>query len=378
MFTSMVYAADIVTDGKTATTVNTSGNKTTITTGTIDGDNAFNSFEKFNVAEGDELDLYLPDGTINLINLVHKERSEINGILNSINDGKIGGNVFFLNPHGILVGKSGEINVGSLSLLTPTTVFMNNFFTADHQPSADAVRAVLEGTVPISAGGLVTVKGRIEANNDIRINAGKVEIGDIVNTDGMESEPEIIVKGNGDIVIQAKSSVDFTEIDEDEYKADEGIKSDSSIQIKGATLKAGNISLLANAVATFDWEPSKPLQLLEGVLPAGIDELTGEEAVLSIVSAAAGIDIGSGSVLTASGQVKLEAAANTVLQWKSDTGNEAVSVGLLYSKLNTDSTVTVGSGAKITAGSLDVSARNDSILEVKSLAHTDNKDSIAQ
>ena len=53
----MVYAADIVTDGKTATTVNTSGNKTTITTGTIDGDNAFNSFEKFNVAEGDELHL---------------------------------------------------------------------------------------------------------------------------------------------------------------------------------------------------------------------------------------------------------------------------------------------------------------------------------
>src|SRR5690554_5977131 len=101
-----VSAAEIIPDGKTATNLETNNNIIDITTGTIEGVNAFNSFEIFNVGQADVVNLHLPDATTNLINLVHNQRSEINGILNSIKDQKIGGNVFFLNPHGTLVGET--------------------------------------------------------------------------------------------------------------------------------------------------------------------------------------------------------------------------------------------------------------------------------
>ena len=118
----------IVPDGKTLTDVNRNGNTATVTTATTKGANAFNSFKKFNVLDQDVVNLVLPESAENLINLIHEEGTYINGVLNSLKGGAVGGNVFLVNPNGVTVGAQGVVNVGSLTVVTPTSDYMNGFF----------------------------------------------------------------------------------------------------------------------------------------------------------------------------------------------------------------------------------------------------------
>src|SRR5262245_4332349 len=53
----------IIPDGRTATTVTTSGSITNVTTNTVSGPNAFNSFSHFRVGSGNTANLQLPNGT---------------------------------------------------------------------------------------------------------------------------------------------------------------------------------------------------------------------------------------------------------------------------------------------------------------------------
>src|SRR5690606_24386510 len=62
--------AQIVANGRTATTVTTSGNITDVHTATTRGVNAFNAFSQFVVNGGHVANLHLPGSTRNLINLV--------------------------------------------------------------------------------------------------------------------------------------------------------------------------------------------------------------------------------------------------------------------------------------------------------------------
>ncbi|MCL2005791.1 MAG: leukotoxin LktA family filamentous adhesin [Planctomycetaceae bacterium] len=83
-------------------------------TETICGATGYNSFERFNVPGGITTNLHVPESARNLVNLVHNEHSFIDGTLNSLlHNGQIGGNVYFLNPHGVVVGQSGTIYVGA-------------------------------------------------------------------------------------------------------------------------------------------------------------------------------------------------------------------------------------------------------------------------
>lgn len=115
------FGQNITIDGKTNTTLNTNGITTNISTSTVRGENAYNSFIKFNVNTGQVVNLNVPDSCTGLINLIHNEATTINGVLNSVKSGQIGGNIFLVNPHGITVGSQGVVNVGSLTTVTPTT-----------------------------------------------------------------------------------------------------------------------------------------------------------------------------------------------------------------------------------------------------------------
>lgn len=122
---SVVYASETVieADGRTSTTITPSGDVTEITTTTIVDQNAFNSFSRFNIGSGHTVNLQVPSGADNLLNLVHSERSQIYGVLNSIKDGQIGGNVFFLNPYGVVVGSSDSIaTAGNVELVAGGTI----------------------------------------------------------------------------------------------------------------------------------------------------------------------------------------------------------------------------------------------------------------
>lgn len=136
---SVPHANQIITDGRTQTSLQTSGNVTNITTSTVSGANAFNSFSQFGVGQGNTVNLQLPSGTQNLINIVRDAPAYVNGTLNSYANGRIGGNVYFADSHGFTVGATGTINVGSLNVSTPTREFTEKLIGAQGQINGAAV-----------------------------------------------------------------------------------------------------------------------------------------------------------------------------------------------------------------------------------------------
>ncbi|HEX6971732.1 MAG TPA: leukotoxin LktA family filamentous adhesin, partial [Limnochordia bacterium] len=217
------FAQSIVADGKTQTLIEVAGKVTDISTSTLVDGNAFNSFSEFSIDSGNVVNLHVPSSASNLLNLVHSDTSYIHGMLNSIKDGQIGGNVFFLNPHGFVVGSEGVVNVGTLTVLTPTQEFMDEFFAADGGPSETAVAQVLDGTVPIDENGLISIQGEVNAIGDIGLRAGTVtnegtiasgavfdgsavDFSDVVNVAGMESGAGLSVE-SGKIEIVATDKV---------------------------------------------------------------------------------------------------------------------------------------------------------------------------
>ncbi len=243
----------IVPDGNTKTNLTNNGNVTDITTSTVVGNNGYNSFSVFNVNTGTVVNLYLPTGTDNLLNLVNAQTMKVDVILNSIKNGQIGGNVFFADPFGIVVGKSGVVNVGSFTALTPTQNFMNQFFDSPGNPSAAGTSAILSGTVPINPHGLISVQGTINAIGNIGLYAGAVNnfgviqsgavftstdstFSDVVNTNGLQNATSIAVQ-NGNIVIQTTGTVENA----------------GSIVTNGASnLNAGNVTVQAGGELKLD------------------------------------------------------------------------------------------------------------------------------
>jgi filamentous hemagglutinin family protein len=179
----LAQAPAIVPDGRTQTTVtsNAAGTMTDVRTNTVKGINAYNSFERFNVPGGNTTNLHVPNAAKNLVNLVHNERSQIDGILNSYKNGQIGGNVYFLNPRGIVIGQGGVVNVGSLHLQTPTTDYMAQLLNERGEISAIHEQMLFSGNVPISPSGVISVKGKINAVEEIQLSAGDVELARTAN-----------------------------------------------------------------------------------------------------------------------------------------------------------------------------------------------------
>ncbi|MCZ4315718.1 leukotoxin LktA family filamentous adhesin [Comamonadaceae bacterium G21597-S1] len=218
-----VLAQQIVTDGRTATTLATHSNVTDVMTATQKGANAFNSFVRFDVHQGQVVNLHVPNTANNLINLVSGSVSNIDGMLNAVKNGQVGGNVWFANPHGMVVGAAGVVNVGSLHLSAPTPAFVDNVFTAPGTPNDGAVAQLLAGTAPRNAGATITIDGTVNAVDTVSVSAGAVNVGgaiysgarfvgsapqfsDVVNANGMASANRVVERG-GKIFIVADGDV---------------------------------------------------------------------------------------------------------------------------------------------------------------------------
>lgn len=152
---------------------------------------AINEFEKFQLDANHIANLYFykQGETIsadNLLNFVNT-RIDINGTLNAIKDGKIGGNLFFMSPDGMAVGKSGVINTGALYVMAPATtslpgesnyeslkgVFNTGAATEEH------LNAIKNGSplIPLNPSGTISVLGKINAADDVKLYAAQIAVG---------------------------------------------------------------------------------------------------------------------------------------------------------------------------------------------------------
>ncbi|MGY6548458.1 MAG: leukotoxin LktA family filamentous adhesin, partial [Roseinatronobacter sp.] len=167
---------NIIADGRTRTRVTTSGTQTRITTETVSSGVGFNSFSDFQQAAGTRVDLMVPDGAGNLINMVSNGAVVINGELNAFKDGAIGGNIFFSSPDGFIVGQNGRVNVGSLSVNTPTQEFLDRVIRADGTINDAVASQLMRGEIPLSPNGHIAIRGTVNATGSITLQGQTVAI----------------------------------------------------------------------------------------------------------------------------------------------------------------------------------------------------------
>ena len=176
---------NIIADGRTQTNIAVDGNRTSITTNTVSAGTGFNSFSDFQQAAGTRVDLYVPDSAGNLVNIVRNGPIVIDGLLNSYKNGEIGGNVFFSSSQGFIVGANGSVNVGSLSVNTPTAEFLENVIRRDGSIDTGLATSLLRGEVPLSADGIISIAGTINAKGGVSLQGHEVNLaGGTIRIDG--------------------------------------------------------------------------------------------------------------------------------------------------------------------------------------------------
>jgi hypothetical protein len=248
----MASAANDITAaaGATFTSVanNTDKSVTTVTTTKIIpsalNSTAVNVFDTYAVGKGNVANMYFgttaKNDAKNLVNFV-KNRVDINGVVNAIQNKKIGGNIYFLSSDGIAVSNTGVINAGSVTLMTPTQGEMANI-------AGDKTHDVPLGTlgtnydnmilkfvdpnqaasIPLNPSGTITVDGQIHATDGITLRSGFgivigtenntnavletgiTDFSSFVNTDSASAGLGTLVAatktGNGDIILTASNS----------------------------------------------------------------------------------------------------------------------------------------------------------------------------
>ncbi|HBG01655.1 MAG TPA: hypothetical protein DDW87_08795, partial [Firmicutes bacterium] len=418
-FSYRVFANQIIVDNKTQTSVDTVGNVTNITTQTKAGINALNSFSRFDVSTGKVVNLHLPTGTSNLLNLVHENTSYIHGILNSIYEGQIGGNVYFLNPHGVVVGEGGQINVGSLTLATPTTTFMDDFFTEPGVPNAGLLQLVLDGRVPVGQTGLLSVQGKINALGDVTLQAAQADFSgeilsgavfdhtsadfsDVVNIRDYESAAGAIVEGgtirivatqidgsgtlktDGDVSMEAVStsggpatiSLKDSEIQADNVNLEarsqiaesrliaNKVTTGATIELDSTTIDAaGDLTLRAQADVVLETTSPEP-DFVSLPVDAG--------AAISLIESTATITVKGDSDLDVDGNVVMDALNRVDVTSSADAsgakGSTAVGGSVAVGKLDTTTKVVVEGNTQIQTSTLQMSALSDNLLVTEAKA----------
>ena len=143
-----------------------------------------NRFQDFQVGKNDMANMYFKtakDSQKNLDTLVNtvQNRIDINGTVNAIRDNKIGGNLYFLSPKGMVVGAGGVINAGSLTAITTNTL------PKDIGEAEKAVTSIREGSYPVSSSlqDSINVHGTIHTATGIDLRAAYISIAKEANAE---------------------------------------------------------------------------------------------------------------------------------------------------------------------------------------------------
>ena len=243
---SLTYQAlaSIITNGDGSLIKPSAGGSFDISPDAVNGQTGFKQFGKIDLSQGDVLNFlysyvtqrkvnvswneangthsgYLdkPDqGTINTFVALVNSGVNINGIVNALQSAggplKTDGNMVFISPNGLVVGASGVLNVGNLSVLTPTqdsysglTKYLNlpqkqegminGIKITENDPVTQGkytldltyddnvkVTQMTDRTINPSAlkvgNGTIDIQGNVAARGDINLVGGQVNVGGLL------------------------------------------------------------------------------------------------------------------------------------------------------------------------------------------------------
>lgn len=387
-----------------------------ISTTHINGSVAANKFTQFQVGEKHLVDMHLPTDTNHLVNFVDNKIS-VSGTVNSLKGNKVGGNLYFVSPQGMVVGKTGVINAGSLTaVITTDDAYKKYSELSDkklplglgqkEEEALATLQKMQQGEVPLNPAGVITVKGSINTGNRITLAASQIHLESGAKLSNLETnlkdlvhikeEQNIVTQssvsdamvtqeaddGSGDILLLARSDSSATgsiagSVTTQKVQAKVNVAKEASVKSRG-NVKVS--SMAGNGVYDID----KTLR------PLGYEQLTAEEKAKKDQEVGHFISDGKHKLLEISSEVTIDGVitadkdidVNSVAEnrlVKSSTTVADLSTGLTleilgtatpfneafyYANLKTSSLISIGNEASLAAGqNLSLDSVADTKLE---------------
>lgn len=143
----------------------------------VSGSTGFRHYNNFKLDKGDIANLKFNNYT-KFVNLVNNKIT-INGIVNTMKGNNFyNGHAIFVSPQGFVLGASGVLNVGSLSVLTPSQSKFDTFKSkydsgdlSDYVHGADKYKELLN-----DSHGEITMNGKILSRGDVELFGDKITI----------------------------------------------------------------------------------------------------------------------------------------------------------------------------------------------------------
>ena len=222
-----------------------------ITPGQIHGNTGFAHFGDFNLSEGDIANLIFKMGYDKFVNLVNNGVN-INGILNTMKDNNFfNGHAIFVSPGGIVIGASGVLNVGALSLITPS---QNSYdkFVGNVQNFNNSQDIVNENLVALkndtNTDKAITINGKIISRGDVEIYGKNITVAkdnSKNNTAGIVAG----VQGQDNLVLSGSKEQSEAVLKQAEDLFNKLVSNDINSG-SGYALKDGKVTIVANASNT--------------------------------------------------------------------------------------------------------------------------------
>ena len=375
-------------DAANAGTITTSNNVWTVVPDKVEGDLATNAFSKFILDQNNVANLQMYKGGVSantLVNMV-QGRIDIRGTVNVLkNATTIGGNVFFLSPEGMAVGRTGVINAGSITALTPSTDWFNDHLQDNRvKVTAADMDALKAGTIPLNADGSIVIDGQLNAQSGIRLGAPVITVGSAESAAQLTSQNDLnfaalvnagstsaglgtltaTTGAGGDIVLAAASNrLNNTTDDVPKYTnplsgSKNEIKAELTVGKSAAITGDRNVVLSSYAEHTAD----------ENEAFGGTSSNTSAKLLGQSVKTTANTTV-NGSV-TADGRLSATAKAKNIASEAGPLSNPAgladevagviaVNVDPSYMIMGSEATVKIGADAALTAKGADLTVTQD-------------------
>lgn len=301
------------------------------------GDTGFRQYENFYLSKGDIANLIFKYGNRDVSKFVNLVDGKVNiqGIVNTMRDGNFyNGHAIFISPNGMVVGESGVLNVGSLSVLTPSN---STYDKLKANPTAMKLKDVQNET-----NADILIRGKVLARDNVNLQGAHVilpegstilnGVQDNVVIKTQEQANEILFKNlvntldmntgeteirDGKIVIKSDAKEGGINIRGDVYNMNKGsikvINNQGTDGIKvtgGVYNKNGALALVNNAGKT----------LVKGTL-------LNQNGTLLVSDNGEGIHLNSGSLISSDGVLSITNKGTNGLSMYGDVvanGNAAI------------------------------------------------------
>ena len=176
----LMMAADTVISGVTPTQQG-GKNVYNVDATSVSGNTGFRQYDRFELYNGDIVNLLFRKGDKDFSNFVNLVNNQV--IINSLVNTMRGNNFFnghaiFVSPGGVVIGASGVLNVGALSLITPTQSQYNSYLNG---VNSDAVSNYVFGSDAYknlinSSAGEIKVNGKILSRGEVNLYGKNIKV----------------------------------------------------------------------------------------------------------------------------------------------------------------------------------------------------------